>query len=169
MSDFCNHKGRKLTHDYLEAAACGKCASMVRIPWLIARIAELEAQLQTMKEDRDAHWQACEELRAHSEELAQRLDAKAQPVSDAPNAKLERFGWEWTGPKDFVAKPMPDGYWTPWHIAQQSLTSAEVTPEMVEAGCCAVSAEQWFQGDVNDTVASVYKAMRRAALQEDEL
>lgn len=39
-------------------------------------------------------------------------------------AKLERYGLEWSGHKDFVAKPMPDGYWTPWHIAQAAVDAA---------------------------------------------
>ena len=38
---------------------------------------------------------------------------------------LERYGLKWTGPKDFVAKPMRDGYWTPWHIAQDRIATLE--------------------------------------------
>lgn len=37
------------------------------------------------------------------------------------NQQLERFGLQWNGPKEFVATPMPDGYWTPWHVAQAEI------------------------------------------------
>lgn len=30
---------------------------------------------------------------------------------------LERFGIEWRGPHMPIARPTPDGYWTPWHEA----------------------------------------------------
>jgi hypothetical protein len=31
--------------------------------------------------------------------------------------KLLRYGIECAGPKDPIAIPMDDGYWTPWHLA----------------------------------------------------
>lgn len=30
---------------------------------------------------------------------------------------LQRYGVEWVGPREPIAVPMDDGYWTPWHIA----------------------------------------------------
>ena len=30
---------------------------------------------------------------------------------------MKRYGLEWSSPTTFLAKPLPDGYWTPWHEA----------------------------------------------------
>ncbi len=30
---------------------------------------------------------------------------------------LPRFGLRWNGPQQPLAVPMEDGYWTPWHLA----------------------------------------------------
>jgi hypothetical protein len=43
----------------------------------------------------------------------------------AENRGLPRFGLQWNGPEEFVATPMPDGYWTPWHLADAALRAAE--------------------------------------------
>lgn len=32
-------------------------------------------------------------------------------------ARLQRYGVQWNGPDQPIAVPMPDGYWTPWHLA----------------------------------------------------
>jgi hypothetical protein len=43
---------------------------------------------------------------------------------------LPRYGLQWNGPREFVATPLPDGYWTPHHLAQaeiQRLAHAELT------------------------------------------
>jgi hypothetical protein len=39
--------------------------------------------------------------------------------------KLDRYGIEWTGPKTPISVPMPDGYWTPWHLAQERIAELE--------------------------------------------
>lgn len=51
-----------------------------------------------------------------SEELKARAAAMMQPAP-APAAPLPRYGIKWRGPEEPVAVPMPDGYWTPWHLA----------------------------------------------------
>jgi hypothetical protein len=33
--------------------------------------------------------------------------------------ELERYGIRWRGKNDPTYEQMPDGYWTPWHIAQE--------------------------------------------------
>ena len=37
---------------------------------------------------------------------------------------LERYGIQWTGPRTPISVAMPDGYWTPWHLAVAALTRA---------------------------------------------
>jgi len=32
---------------------------------------------------------------------------------------LPRYGLRWNGPTSPITVPMPDGYWTPWHLADQ--------------------------------------------------
>lgn len=38
-----------------------------------------------------------------------------------PLVGLERYGIERRGPHLPIALPMPDGYWTPWHLAQAEI------------------------------------------------
>jgi hypothetical protein len=46
----------------------------------------------------------------------------ATPPREAQEGdKLPRYGVEWTGPKTPIAVPMPDGYWTPWHLVERKL------------------------------------------------
>ncbi len=43
---------------------------------------------------------------------------------------LPRYGLRWNGPQQPLATPMSDGYWTPWHLADQ-FQAAIATPESV--------------------------------------
>jgi len=42
-------------------------------------------------------------------------------------SKLERFGLKWNGPKNFVVTEMKNGYWTPWHLADERITKLTAT------------------------------------------
>lgn len=44
---------------------------------------------------------------------------------DAVEGGLIRYGLNWKGHDYAVCEPMPDGYWTPWHLAQEAITRAE--------------------------------------------
>lgn len=33
------------------------------------------------------------------------------------HSTLLRYGVQWNGPREPICTPMPDGYWTPWHLA----------------------------------------------------
>lgn len=49
-------------------------------------------------------------------------DTHPQPAQgEHEQPALERYGIEWRGPHMPIALPMPDGYWTPWHIAEAAL------------------------------------------------
>jgi len=39
---------------------------------------------------------------------------------------LERFGIQWNGPKSTIATEMNDGYWTPWHIANDIIMKLQI-------------------------------------------
>lgn len=38
---------------------------------------------------------------------------------------LPRYGLRWNGPQQPLATPMDDGYWTPWHLANELRKAAE--------------------------------------------
>lgn len=43
---------------------------------------------------------------------------------DADVIPLVRYGLKWNGPQNFITTEMPDGYWTPWHVANDELSAA---------------------------------------------
>ena len=45
---------------------------------------------------------------------------------------LIRYGLKWSGPKNFVAKEMKNGYWTPWHLADSKIKKLEARLEAEE-------------------------------------
>lgn len=38
---------------------------------------------------------------------------------------LPRYGLQWNGPERPVATPMPDGFWTPYHVAADHIEALE--------------------------------------------
>ncbi len=48
-----------------------------------------------------------------------------QPNQPAPATELTRYGIRWAAPNLPISTPMPDGYWTPWHIAQERIHADE--------------------------------------------
>jgi len=36
--------------------------------------------------------------------------------------RLPRYGVKWNGPTEPIATEMPDGYWTPWHLANETIS-----------------------------------------------
>lgn len=50
-------------------------------------------------------------------------------------SELQRYGLEWKSEKDFVCRPMADGYWTPWHIATEELTHLKSEVERLRGRC----------------------------------
>jgi hypothetical protein len=39
---------------------------------------------------------------------------------------LVRYGLNWEGHDHAIVEPMPDGYWTPWHVAQKLLNDSVI-------------------------------------------
>lgn len=48
-------------------------------------------------------------------------------------SELQRYGLEWKSETDFVCHPMNDGYWTPWHIAEDKIAELRRQLQSVEA------------------------------------
>jgi hypothetical protein len=46
----------------------------------------------------------------------------SQPAQEP--VQLQRFGVKWKGQTEPFMEQMPDGYWTPWHIADAALRAA---------------------------------------------
>ena len=38
---------------------------------------------------------------------------------------LPRYGLQWNGPEEPVPTEMEDGYWTPWHLANEAITKLQ--------------------------------------------
>jgi hypothetical protein len=60
--------------------------------------------------------------------IAQAAIAAMQPENAAKPDQVEavalgRWGVRWDGPHSMVAEEMPDGYWTPWHLAQAAIAA----------------------------------------------
>ncbi|WP_147305227.1 hypothetical protein [Alkalilimnicola ehrlichii] len=45
--------------------------------------------------------------------------------------ELPRYGIRWDGPKAPIAVPKTDGYWTPWHMAQESVATPQPDPDVL--------------------------------------
>jgi hypothetical protein len=60
--------------------------------------------------------------------------------------KLDRYGIEWTGPKTPISVPMPDGYWTPWHLAQERIAELEQALQNIVSGGAIRDLEQQAKG-----------------------
>lgn len=65
--------------------------------------------------------------RAHFTRLQAEISAlrgltPALPPRPPEGHGLPRYGLRWNGPSQPLAVPMEDGYWTPWHLADQLRT-----------------------------------------------
>lgn len=59
---------------------------------------------------------------------------------------IPRYGLQWSGPKSFVATPMRDGYWTPWHIAQAEIERMRAA--LVKIACPTQTRDLlWWQDE----------------------
>lgn len=64
---------------------------------------------------------------------------------------LTRYGIAWDGPRLPIGTPMPDGYWTPWHIAQAEIT--RLTSALVQASLFGMGREQALRAKVAELTA----------------
>lgn len=52
--------------------------------------------------------------------------APSKPHPEAPDSEgLPRYGLRYNGPDQPLAVPMLDGYWTPWHLAEEAHKTAQ--------------------------------------------
>ena len=51
-------------------------------------------------------------------------------------ADLPSYGLEWKGPTEPVAVPKPDGYWTPWHLANTEIDRLRAALERIADHDC---------------------------------
>lgn len=115
----------------IEARVTGK-VSTVATPEVLAVVAETDSAFpETMVIHRDAidavpvgtelidrvHF-----IRLQAEISALRGLTPAPPPRPPEVHGLPRYGLRWNGPDQPLAVPMEDGYWTPWHLADQLRT-----------------------------------------------
>ena len=54
------------------------------------------------------------------------IGLRPEPPPRPPEGEgLPRYGLRWNGPQQPLATPMDDGYWTPWHLANELRKDAE--------------------------------------------
>lgn len=61
-----------------------------------------------------------------------------EPESGAPHAaeaELPRYGLTWNGPRTPVSVEMPDGHWTPWHLAAAALRASRAQAQVIRMQC----------------------------------
>lgn len=52
------------------------------------------------------------------------LKAAETPLGDVAGlVELGRWGVRWDGPDNPICEEIPDGYWTPWHLAADAITA----------------------------------------------
>lgn len=81
-------------------------------------------------------------------------------------SELQRYGLEWKSDTDFIATPMSDGYWTPWHIAQERLTTAQAENERLQARVAELSEALQVAVDTPELGGGTWYDMAVAALAE---
>lgn len=74
-------------------------------------------QFNRMKQRAEEAEKERDQLQAEVE-LLRGLKPEAPPYPPAGNG-LPRYGLRWNGPTQPLAVPMDNGYWTPWHLADQ--------------------------------------------------
>lgn len=99
-------------------------------------------------------------------------------------SELQRFGLQWKSETDFIPTPMEDGYWTPWHLADQKLLHEKSEREKTESLAVSLSDEvtllkrqmAQMQSRINDLVKAgeaMHTAVRTnpniSELQDDQL
>ena len=123
----------------IEARVTGK-VSAVDTPEVLAVVSVTESAFpETMVIHRDAidAVPVGTELidRAHFTRLQAEISAlrgltPGLPPRPPEGQGLPRYGLRWNGPSQPLAVPMEDGYWTPWHLADQFRTKkADVQAE----------------------------------------
>ena len=93
---------------YVHCFTCG-CKGPLRMPdnhieaW---NTRANESEIAELAKQRD-------ELKAENEKLR-----GIKPSLESTQWPLPRYGIKWNGPKEPLAVPMDDGYWTPFHLAE---------------------------------------------------
>lgn len=86
--------------------------------------------------------------------------------------ELTRYGIEWQGPQLPICKPMADGLWTEWHVANARIEALTAEVERKDAALEAIvkRTAQHPDDDAADDRRDKAKAnlIARAALQSQE-
>ncbi|EJM94710.1 DHHA1 domain-containing protein [Pseudomonas sp. GM67] len=136
-----NAAGFKVSFDH--SLAQGRVTgqvSAVETPEVLAVVAKTESAFpETMVIHRDAidAVPLGTELidRAHFTRLQAEISAlrgltPGLPPRPPEGQGLPRYGLRWNGPSQPLAVPMEDGYWTPWHLADQFRTKKDDAKEI---------------------------------------
>ncbi len=106
---------------------------------------------------------------------AQAAEQVAAPAAIGVPAPLERWGFKHEGAQSWVDR-MEDGYWTPWHLADEALRAAAPLPQgdgaltVIAAaegllGWCVKNVQQWHFPEW-DRLDKAIAAMRSSSASE---
>ena len=116
----------------------------------------------------------CDPAEAVKYVRADTLPTPCLPPRPPEGEGLPRFGLQWNGPTSPLSVPMNDGYWTPWHLAndeidqlqakvaeatlgRDSAKDAEVVAwaEVDALRARVAEALRWIEGDLRDVIRDV--------------
>lgn len=87
---------------------------------LVVEAAQRHYEYETTPENETLHIATGENFLALLAQLEQLRGLRpAVPPRPPEGNGLPRYGLRWNGPQQPLATPMDDGYWTPWHLANE--------------------------------------------------
>jgi len=103
-------------------------------------------------------------VRAYAEAYAEQARAASQPAQEP--VVLQRFGVKWKGQTEPFMEQMPDGYWTPWHIANEALQRAAPLSDQARQDRIMELAQEWVRVAVQDLGDAECKKASKALERE---
>ena len=125
-------------HDWSEYTGgrvlCGSCGLGVEemVERLRHDVEVLRAEVKAAEDLLLAERRKTEAAEARIAELeGLRPELPYPPFLGAPMPEgMPRYGLRYNGPTEPLAVPMPDGYWTPWHVANARAEAAEADAKL---------------------------------------
>jgi len=66
-------------------------------------------------------------------------NTRAEPPPAGDDGELVRYGVRWKSRTEPICEPMPDGYWTPWHIAAARIAALNAEVARLRAALAKIA------------------------------